>query len=75
MLRLEDSLLASYPVHDPRFVLFSARHPTFAENEKLVTAYFVCQIWNRLIASVFNVRDLNIHESIALVLAICLLAN
>ena len=41
----------------------------------LVTAYFVWQIWNRLIASVFNVRDLNIHESIALVLGICLLAN
>ena len=41
----------------------------------LVTAYFVWQIWNRLIASVFNVRDLNIHESIALVLAVCLLAS
>jgi len=34
----------------------------------LITAYFVREVWNRFVSTVFDVRNVNTNESIALVL-------
>lgn len=40
-----------------------------------VTAYFVREIWNRLIACVFTLRNVNTQEAITVVLALIMFAR
>ena len=40
-----------------------------------ITAYFVREVWNRLVSNIFTVRTINTQEAIAIILVLSVMAS